>query len=379
MNPSTSSKKPALLAIATLGGLGLLWWAVQVWRGTDANEKKESHRSNLDDASIAGVPADPLATARDAAFAAKEPAEKLRTLKSLRAVLRGMQPAAASKWLRGQLAEGKDFATGLEMEITPERTLAQWPSWRVFLLDSLLAVDPSAAVAAARGIVQSGGTQEEWAVSLRNIALGSQAPEDGALLRQKSAEMLHNAAWRAAPTTGYLEAFDLIVHTRNTDLAPWLLDLCADQANRATRHAAFLTLDRLMLVAPEPALRILVPAASSRSDLGLMLSNMIARADVANAAQRQWVETYLLDEKRTAAELKGFWDTFPNGNFRISNNLVTESAVISPEEMTHRDREAVVVIESWSNDPRFSRLKDALQTAKQRLAAASNSRTPVGQ
>lgn len=52
-----------------------------------------------------------------------------------------------------------------------------------------------------------------------------------------------------------------------------------------------------------------------------MLSNMIARADVRDPVQKQALETYLLDPKRTAEELRGFASVFPNANVAISQNL----------------------------------------------------------
>ena len=117
------------------------------------------------------------------------------------------------------------------------------------------ALDPSAAVEVGRDVLRSASTPDEWAVALRNIARGSDSAEDAAVLKAKSAEMLDNTAWRTNPSSGYLEAFDVIVYTRNTSLVPRLLTFCdSPRDQQALRHAAFLVLDRLVLAAPAETL-----------------------------------------------------------------------------------------------------------------------------
>ena len=76
--------------------------------------------------------------------------------------------------------------------------LTEWPSFRVFLLDAMLGIDPVGAIAMARQTLQSPTTSDEWAVAMRNLALGAESTEDASLLRTRSAEMLDNST--CAPT-----------------------------------------------------------------------------------------------------------------------------------------------------------------------------------
>jgi hypothetical protein len=201
----------------------------------------------------------------------------------------------------------------------------------------------------------------EWAVALRNLGRVSDTTDDEALLKAKTSAIIDNAAWRATPSAGYLESFDVIVHTRNVTLCPKLLELCEAPDNRAVRHAAFLALDRLVLAEPSRTLETLVGSAVSHPRSALMLSNMIARADVCDPAQRQLVESYLLDEKRTLSELSAFAGVFPNANFMVSNNLLTESFTADGPELARRDAVVLDVVSSWLKDPRFSRIHPLLE------------------
>ena len=83
------------------------------------------------------------------------------------------------------------------------------------------------------------------------------------------------------------------MHRKNVALSPELISLTADTANKPVRHAAFLTLDRLTLADPAAMLEKLIPSAAAQPETALMVSNMIARADVRDPEQRKLVEGYL--------------------------------------------------------------------------------------
>lgn len=270
----------------------------------------------------------------------------------------------AREWLLVQWTKGDDFATKLDLSMDAGQNLAAWPSWRVFLLDMLFLTDAEAAADISRELLAVSQSPDEWAVAMRNLARVGKHDE---LLKTKSAELLRRKDWQQNPSAGYLEAFDVIVHTRNTALASELLANCDVREVKAVRHASFLTLDRLVMAEPDKVLPELAKTASSHPQSGLMLSNMIARADVRDATQRQAVETYLLDPKRTAEELRGFASVFPNANVAISQNLLTPSPTIRGADLAARDLACFKVLAGWLADERFKAVHETLGVAAGRL------------
>lgn len=282
----------------------------------------------------------------------------------LKAALRQMDAKEAREWLLAALASGEDFATELDLTLDSGQNLAGWPSWRVFLLDLLFLTDPEAAAKVSSELLASSASPDEWAICMRNLGRLGKHDE---LLKAKSAELLRRKEWQNNPSAGYLEAFDVIVHTRNTALAPELLANCDARDEKAVRHASFLTLDRLIMAEPAKVLPELVRDASKHPQSGLMLSNMIARADLRDAKQREAVEAYLIDPKRTAEELRGFASVFPNANVAVSQNLLTNTPTIQGADLAARDRVSMEVVSAWLMDERFKTVQEPLRTIALRL------------
>lgn len=282
----------------------------------------------------------------------------------LKAALRQMKTEEAREWLLAELATGEDFATLLDLTLDSGQNLASWPSWRVFLLDLLFLTDPEASAPVSRDLLSTSSLPDEWAICLRNLGRVGRHEE---LLKTKSAELLRRKEWQKNPSAGYLEAFDVIVHTRNTAVAPELLANCDTRNEKAVRHACFLTLDRLIMAEPAKVLPELAKNASKYPQSGLMLSNMIARADVRDAVQRTSVETYLLDPKRTAEELRGFASVFPNANIAISHSLLTHAQTIEGTDLASRDRISLEVVSAWLMDERFKNIQELLRAIAKRL------------
>ena len=282
----------------------------------------------------------------------------------LKAALRQMEAKEAREWILTALASGEDFSTQLDLTLDAGQNLAAWPSWRVFLLDLLFLTDREAAATLSRDLLQQSQSPDEWAVCLRNLA---RVGKDDALLKTKSAELLRRKDWRKNPSAGYLEAFDVIVHTKQTALAPELLANCDAHDEKAVRHASFLTLDRLVMAEPARMLPELVNVASKHPKSGLMLSNMIARADLRDTKQRQAVETYLIDPKRTPEELQGFASVFPNANVAVSQNLLSTNPTIQGVDLAARDRASLEVVSAWLIDDRFKSVHKSLRTIAMRL------------
>jgi hypothetical protein len=300
-------------------------------------------------------------------MAAPTQAAARQTLGLLKRQLLAADQALAFGWIRKQLAKKEEVLTGLEFTIGRDRSLSGWPTFRVFLLDLVREIDAVAAATLAREILQVSNSADEWAVALRNLALEASSNDDRDWLKAKTVELLRNEAWRGHPSVGYLEAFDLFVFTQNTEVIPELVSMTENHAQPGVRHAAYLTLDRLVLVRPEPALKLLVNTASMHPGSGRMISNMVARADVRDQAQLQLVERYLLDGRRSTVELQSFCNVFPNANFSVSNNLLTEKPTFEGADMALRDRQSLMIVTAWMEDPRFARLHPMLRTTFLRL------------
>ena len=301
--------------------------------------------------------------------ASKDPGTTREILARLRNLLNSLPPGVASREVQAFLATSHDAPTNLDVTIKPGGILGDSSSLRVFLLDYLGLVDRPAAGRVAMQILSRYTTPDEWALSLRNYAWAN--PGSGGLdyLKSKARELLANAAWMKDPTSGFLEAFDTIVYTQDTTLAPALSALLRDKDNRAAAHAAYLTLDRLVINDPAPMLKELVEQPDLMKGHEQTRADFVARADIGQPGQRALVEQYLLDATRDPRELATFAAIFPNANYMISDNLLTGVQTPTGAILVQRDRDALATVEQWQQDPRFASLQPLLAQMQQRLGA----------
>ncbi len=297
----------------------------------------------------------------------KDPAESRRLLTELRTVLDALPPAIAAREVRSFLASRKDAPTQLDLTVKAGGALGDASSLRVFLLDYLGLIDRTAAASVGREILSTFTSPDEWAVSLRNVAWAGASEENRSYLTSKAREMISHPAWSRNPSAGFLEAFDVIVHARGFELTPQLTALVRDRENRAVAHAAFLTLDRLTLADPAAMLAPLAAEPGLMAGREETRANLFARADVRDARQRELLEGYLLDPSHTARELHTFASVYPNANYMLSRNLLTETNPPAHSELTARDRAALDTVEAWTADPRFAGLQAQLGTIRERL------------
>lgn len=291
-----------------------------------------------------------------------------KSLDSLRGRLLEMSAAAAVKEIEGFLASGKDGETGLEFEIGVGGAMKGWPTLRLFLLDLLLEVDPAAAARIGRGILANSTTPDEWALALRNVARGEGNHSNSDFLRTKTEELIANPEWRKKPSVGFLNAFDVFVHTRATASSPLLSGLIQDKDRRDLAHAAFLTLDRLVQREPVAMLEKLTADRSLQESRPEMTAQQFARADLRDGRQRELVKTWLLDLARTPTELRNFAGIFPNNNKMISNNLLTTVEQVSGDDLRAHDREVLTIIKGWREDAAFEAISEHLGTMNVRLS-----------
>lgn len=293
----------------------------------------------------------------------------LQTLQQLQEKLRAMPPEEAVAYIQAFFKTGTDKATGLSFKVSKDHTLSEWPTFRTFLMDAILAIDPKAAAGISREILTVPTTADEWSLALRNVGLGDPASETHAYLIERTEALIANPAWQADPSIGYLNSFDVLVHTNATASTPLLSGLIRRKDRKDLAHASFLTLDRLVQQSPAEVLTHLavdLPLIESRPE---MVAQEFARADLRDPAQREILKTWLLDPARTATELRSFAGVYPNNNRFISSNLLTTDTSPSGTDLATHDREALEIIDAWSADPAFESLKPSLATIRQRLTS----------
>jgi hypothetical protein len=312
-------------------------------------------------------PLDQLTCKADELRAINRPEDGRQMLATLRRYLSSMPPEDAAAAIRNWLDTGQDAPTQLEFKVGRDGNLKETPSLRVFLLDYLTQIDPAAASSCAEKILGTMVSPDEWAISLRAYALANPSPDARIFLHQKVSEMIGNEAWRNNPSVGFLEAFDVIVYTRDRDLTPDLAQFVQQKENRALAHAAYLALDRLIQAEPAEVLGQLQSRPELMDGREGTRADLFARADVRDPKQKAVLENYLLDPGRSPTELQKFAVTYPNANYMVSYNLLTRTATPTGAELSARDREALRVVHEWLGDPRFARLGPELQAMKSRL------------
>jgi hypothetical protein len=96
-------------------------------------------------------------------------------------------------------------------------------------------------------------------------------------------------------------------------------------------------------------------------------ADYFARANVSDPQQRQILESYLLDPAISTAELQTFAGIYPNANFMVSPNLLTQASTPGHDALMNLDAQALAVAQEWLADPRFAQVAPELQTITQRL------------
>lgn len=311
----------------------------------------------------------PLNDALKQLMAAATGADSRQILARLRAYLLSLPKDVASRLIDQFLDAKRDASTKLPLSIQKNGFLSDAPTLRVFLMDMLAQINPQAASQYAMQILSTPGSPDEWAICLRNYALGGTTAQTQGYLESKFLEMLADSAWRGNPSDGYLEAFDVAVYTHDTALAPTFSQLIADNGNRAVAHAAYLALDRLVISDPTAVLSQLEAQPALMQGHEMTRADYFARADTADPQQKALLESYLLDPNRTPQELQTFAATYPNQNYMISNNLLTQTQTPTYANIVAQDRQALSTVQAWMADPRFQTLQPQLQATSARLQA----------
>ena len=345
---------------------GFVYWSRQPAKPVVA---KVASPSNLPPPSTAVVfTNDPMLQAAFTGLqsAASSPASR-PSLEVLRAQLAALPRAEAVAIITKFLDDKSDTDTQLGFKIAANGSLSAAPTFRTFLLDELARIDPQAAAEYARTILARMDSPDEWALALRNLALGDPHDAARALVAEKFSQLLAADAWQKNPSVGYLEAFDVAVFLGDKKFVPPLSGLLAQKDNPAVAHAAYLALDRMVINNAAQTLAALADNPELMKGRENTRADYFARADVRDEAQRKLLENYLLNPKLGAAELQQFIGTYPNANFMISPNLLTANSTPDHATLANRDKISLQVLDEWLADPRFAALRPKLETARQRV------------
>ena len=368
----TLMKPTTKLAVAVaLIALACVWW----FAGRESKRVLASHETPATNPTVIPAivtetnrqPQQNIFTAASALASAQTAAERNPALAQLRQALVNGSTDEKVAAIRKLLDSKTDAATGLSFKPGKNGSLAEAPTLRTFLLDELARLDPAAAATVAREILNTSTSPDEWAVALRNLARGDTGADARMLLASKMGELLRNQAWQRDTAAGYLEAFDTAVFLGGTELLSPLADLLRQKDNPALAHAAFLALDRLAFNEPAQVLAALEKNPEWLQGREETRADYFARADVSNAAQRGIVENYLLDAVRSPAELQAFAGVFPNANFMVSQNLLTESKTLDHATIVSRDAASLKVVNAWLADARFEKIRPQLIKLQTRL------------
>jgi hypothetical protein len=353
----------------------ILWWPRQTEPGRQAPEKPAAGSSQASPvqgsantvASSADDGASKLREVREAISKQTDAQMNREQLTELRRRLEAMPKGAAVAEIRRFLDSKSDASTHLGFKLASNGMLDDAPTLRTFLLDELGRIDPAAAAEYAKTVLASADSADEWAVALRSLALGDSSADGRALLTQKINELLQNTAWRQNPSAGYLEAFDVTVFLGGTNFLPALSALVRSGDNATVSHAAYLAMDRLVINNPATVLTSLAASPDMMQGRESTRADYFARADARDPQQRQVLESYLLNPAISDAELQTFAGIYPNANFMISPNLLTQSTTPDRNALQSRDAQSLAIAQQWLTDPRFTRAAPELQTVIQRL------------
>lgn len=288
--------------------------------------------------------------------------DKTSALKALREALAKMDPAAGIAAVRQFLAGGRDGVTGERFKVGSGGILQSAPTLRTLLMDQLgtWSNQTHAADAAevARQVLNTKGSPDEWAVSLRNLAWND--PEGSkATLAAKARDLITYPPWQQAPTAGYMEAFDSAAYSGDPTLLEVLAPLGKDPS--PVRQPALVALDRLSATAPGAVAEYLNAHPGLLSDRPLMRADYMGKVDLSDAAQKAEAEAYLQRADVTLPEKTKFLARLAVPAGFVSNNLLTPP---TPPVTPIIERRALVnqAAAAWLQSGQYPTLQAPLQT-----------------
>lgn len=257
--------------------------------------------------------------------------ESLAILAELRQALLSQPEDTTAAAIYAFLRSREDTPTGLGFVVGPDGVLEQAPTMRTALMEILPALNPNLALEVAREVMDEFTTQDEYALSLRNMAWNDY---QGDLLPEsidRFSQMLDREEWLSNPSAGFLEAFDTAVAVGNTRA---LLEVTSvvgidlrPQRTSPLDRASFIAMDRIVTRDPGVLAEVYDADPAFLADRPGHRASMLSRLDVADADQARLLVDYLNRSDHGPGELEYFSDLFPNGNYIYGNRLITADEV----------------------------------------------------
>ena len=337
-----------------------------------ASDKPSEHSSSAP-ANVAAVPDSPavreLVAAIDSAAKALRAGENPDSvLSALRERLLSANPADASAAVAKYLAGGSDAATGLPFSVGQGGAFTSLPTLRSWLLSELLELDPQEALRQAEFVFEARSSSFEITVCLRNVGKIDASDTGRAYVARRAAELLADPKFLSAPDAGYAESFDALVYAGGTSHFGLLSSLAEKGRGMAVNLPAFLALDRLVIDDTAESLAAL-RESSFLADRPETRAGFMARADLADEAQKATVEGYLLSLSPDSPAADYFFRIVPNLNFTLTDGILTDRLDVSHEYVQERAQAALAAVDTWLSDPRFAANREKLQAARQRIAS----------
>ena len=339
-------------------------------QGTDQSAQAISARSpspskaptpanKVDAASVARLGV----TINQALAVLRDPANpnKKQALEALRDALAGGEPHAAIAAIRQFLAGGQDATTGLRFKLGDGHTLDEAPTMRTFLMDQLgtLSKDVGStdAAEAARETLATKGSADEWALALRNLAW-SDPDGSKSLLAAKARELIEYQPWQAAPTGGYLEAFDVAAYAGDASIIGDLAPLSSTSSK--VGRAALIALQRLSGMAPDQVAAYLNANPGVLADAPMRRADYMGSVDLSQPSQLADAEAYLNRTDVSEAEKDKFLGRLGLPAGFVSDTLVTPENISQGSIFDHR---ALVnqTATNWLASGKYPTLQGALQ------------------
>jgi len=276
-------------------------------------------------------------------------------------------PAAGIAAIRTFLASHEDAAINQASTVGAGGILTGAPTLRLFLLDILgqLArlTRSGDAATISRQILANKDSPDEWALALRNVAWGE--PDSRPFLAEKMREMLSYEPWRATPTAGLLQAFDVAVYSGDPGFVTTFAEL-AQGGEAAMQRAAIVALDRLAETSTLAVMNYLNAHPNEIASLPLVRADYFAKANLSNPEQRAAVEHYLSRGDVTEAEKTKFLHALPIPGTFVSDSLLSTS--VKPDDGSARYAGIAAATTAWLQTNRFPSLRDHILWLMQRVA-----------
>ncbi len=283
-------------------------------------------------------------------------------------------PSEAAQAIASFLETHEDVATGLPFAVGPDGALSAWPTLRTALLDVLPAVDPLAALELGAEIMDTTASADEFALALRNMAWNDVDGDLHVEMMQRFQQMLEVGEWRATPTTGFLEAFDIPVAVGGSGSAAAVVTVLAESARQGGAYsaelarAAFVALDRIAVRDSATIARMYLNDTAFLDEAPNYRASIMSRLDVSGPEQRSAFLDYIARTDHADGELEYFAELYPNANFFVGYRLVTSDETMPTiAQRQDIDRRILKEIQTLAASAPNERVRTVLERIQQRL------------